>query len=102
MPGNSFKHLGLIVIVVLVQRNNLSTDGVQMKALDGVYANIRWDIGVSSYSFYWEMLNHKSDATENFQHLSDFAKGIAGGSGISRADYIYDNVNLPEVSNFEP
>jgi len=52
---------------------------------------------VSSYNFYWEVLNHKSDATENFQLLSDLAVGVAGGSGISRADYIYDNVNLPEV-----
>ena len=63
-----------------------------------MYANLRWDIGVPSYGFYWDMLNHKSQANENYQHLADFAKGIAGGSGISRADFIYDNVNLPEVS----
>ena len=81
-----------------LQRNKLSTDGVQIEALDGVYANLRWDIGVASYEFYWDMLNHKSQASENYQHLADFARGIAGGSGISRADYIYDNVNLPEVS----
>ena len=83
--------------VIVMQRNKLSTEGVQIKALDGVYANLRWDIGVASYGFYWDMLNHKSDATENYQHLSDFARGIGGGSGISRADYIYDNVALPEV-----
>ena len=69
-----------------------------IKAQDGVYANLRWDLGVSSYDFYWDMLNHKSEANENFQRLADFAKGIAGGSGIARADYIFDNVNLPEVS----
>lgn len=80
-----------------MQRNGLSTDGVDIKALDGVYSNIRWDVGVSSYNFYWEMLNHKSDSTENYQLLSDFAVGIAGGGGIPRGNYIYDNVNLPEV-----
>ena len=81
-----------------MQRNGLSTDGVQMKALDGVYANIRWDINVPSYSFYWKMLNHKKDETANFQALANFAIGIAGGAGIPRSNYIYDNVNLPEVS----
>ncbi len=69
-----------------------------VKALDGVYANLRWDIGVSSYPFYWETLNHKDAATATYQLLSNFAAGVAGGGGISRADYIYDNVNLPEVS----
>ncbi len=69
-----------------------------VKALDGVYANLRWDIGVSSYPFYWETLNHKDAATATYQLLSNFAVGVAGGGGISRADYIYDNVNLPEVS----
>ncbi len=69
-----------------------------VKALDGVYANLRWDIGVSSYPFYWETLNHKDAATATYQLLSNFAVGVAGGGGISRADYIYDNLNLPEVS----
>ena len=82
----------------VVQRNGLSTDGPMVKALDGVYANLRWDIGVSSYPFYWETLNHKDAATATYQLLSNFAVGVAGGGGISRADYIYDNVNLPEVS----
>jgi len=81
-----------------MQRNGLSTDGPMVKALDGVYANLRWDIGVSSYPFYWETLNHKDAATATYQLLSNFAVGVAGGGGISRADYIYDNVNLPEVS----
>ena len=49
----------------------MSTDEVQMEALDGVYANIRLDIGVPCYSFYWDMLKHKSDATENLQNLSN-------------------------------
>lgn len=83
---------------MVTQRNKLSTDGVLIKAQDGVYANLRWDLGVSSYNFYWDVLNHKSEANENFQHLADFAKGIAGGSGIPRAAYIFDNVHLPEVS----
>ncbi len=82
----------------MVQRNGLSTDGPMVKALDGVYANLRWDIGVSSYPFYWTVLNHKDAATATYQLLSNFAVGVAGGGGISRADYIYDNVNLPEVS----
>ena len=81
-----------------LQRNKLSTDGVLIKAQDGVYANLRWDLGVSSYDFYWDMQNHKSETNENFQRLADFARGIAGGSGIPRAAYIFDNVNLPEVS----
>ncbi|KAL0031002.1 hypothetical protein WJX79_008100 [Trebouxia sp. C0005] len=80
-----------------LMRNGLSTDGPMVKALDGVYANLRWDIGVSSYPFYWTTLNHKGSATATYQLLSDFAVGVAGGGGISRADYIYDNVNLPEV-----
>ena len=82
---------------VVLQRNNLSTDGVLIKAQDGVYANLRWDLGVDSYEFYWDMLNHKSDAKENYQRLSDFARGIAGGGGIPRDAYIFDNVNVPEV-----
>lgn len=83
---------------MVLQRNKLSTDGVLIKAQDGVYANLRWDLGVSSYDFYWDMLNHNSETNENFQRLADFAKGIAGGSGIPRAAYIFDNVNVPEVS----
>ena len=83
----------------MLQRNKLSTEGVLIKAQDGVYANLRWDLGVASYDFYWDMLNHANEATENFQRLSDFARGIAGGAGIPRAAYIFDNVNLPEVSS---
>lgn len=82
---------------MVLQRNNLSTDGVLIKAQDGVYANLRWDLGVDSYEFYWDMLNHKSDAKENYQRLADFARGIAGGGGIPRDAYIFDNVNVPEV-----
>ena len=81
-----------------VQRNKLSTDGVQYKALDGVFANLRWDLAVDKYTFYWDLLNHKSDANSQWQAISTFAKGIAGGNGISRTAYIFDNVNLPEVS----
>lgn len=81
----------------VLQRNKLSTDGVMIKAQDGVYANLRWDLSVASYNFYWSVLNHANEATENYQRLADFARGIAGGGGIPRAAYIFDNVNLPEV-----
>ncbi|KAL3145208.1 hypothetical protein ABBQ32_000957 [Trebouxia sp. C0010 RCD-2024] len=80
-----------------LMRNKLSTDGVMIKAQDGVYANLRWDLSVASYNFYWSVLNHANEATENYQRLADFARGIAGGGGIPRAAYIFDNVNLPEV-----
>lgn len=81
----------------MVQRNGLTTDGLMVKALDGV-SNLRWDIGVSSYPIYWTTLNQKDSATASYQLLSNLAVGVAGGSGISRANYIYDNVKLPEVS----
>ena len=86
------------MIAGVLQRNGLSTEGVAIKAVDGVLANIRWDLKVDSYQFYWEMLNHKSETNANFQRLAGFAVGVAGGAGIPRGNYLFDNVNLPEVS----
>lgn len=85
-----------------MQRNKLSTEGVQFKSLDGVFANLRWDLAVNQYDFYWDLINHQSDANNNWQALSTFARGIAGGNGISRSAYIYDHVNLPEVGPEQP
>ena len=85
---------------IILQRNKLSTDGVQYKALDGVFANLWWDLAVDQYTFYWDLLNHKSEESSQWQAISTFARGIAGGNGISRAAYIYDNVNLPEVQQW--
>ena len=102
-PGWHTLQLRLLSLLIIslcsanLQRNKLSTDGVQYKALDGVFANLRWDLAVNQYTFYWDLLNHKSEESSQWQAISTFARGIAGGNGISRAAYIYDNVNLPEV-----
>ena len=76
-----------------LQRNNLNSDGDLYKP-NGTGGNLRWDTGLSQLPYSFERKNHKSNG---FDNLQDFVVGIAGGGNELRSQWVFDNVNLPEV-----
>lgn len=71
--------------------------GILMKSISGEYSNLRWDVDSFRAKYYYRPITQ--DTNDAFKELADFAKGLSGGIGGSRAKYIFDNVNLPKVVN---
>jgi len=71
--------------------------GPLMKSISGEFSNLRWDLDPFLAQYYYRPITEKNQV--GFDQLSEFTKGIAGASGESRSEYIFDNVNLPKVIN---
>lgn len=71
--------------------------GPLMKSISGEFSNLRWDLDPFLAQYYYRPITEKNQV--GFDQLSEFTKGIAGASGESRSEFIFDNVNLPKVIN---
>eukprot|EP01026_Neomeris_dumetosa_P052580 TRINITY_DN465_c1_g1_i1.p1 TRINITY_DN465_c1_g1~~TRINITY_DN465_c1_g1_i1.p1 ORF type:complete len:660 (+),score=77.06 TRINITY_DN465_c1_g1_i1:186-2165(+) len=93
---------GLFAFIEQVDDNFLekwgySTAGYLYKSSHGEFSNLRWDQKFSDYQFIWRTGNHGNQ--KNFVHVYNFTQGLAGGGPGSRAEYVMDHVNLPQVVN---
>ena len=76
-----------------MQRNHLDSDGHLYKP-NGTGGNLRWDTGLSQLPYSFKRQNHKGD---DLSSLQDLVIGIASGSNELRSQWVFDNLDLPEV-----
>ncbi|KAK9806846.1 hypothetical protein WJX72_004789 [[Myrmecia] bisecta] len=78
-------------------RNNLNPKGWLVKPIQGENSNLRWDVPADQFSIDYKSQTNKKTADP--QVMLTFLRGLAGGNGQPRTQYIMDNVNLPVVVN---
>ena len=71
----------------------MDSDGHLYKP-NGTGGNLRWDTGLSQLPYSFKRQNHKGD---DLSSLQDLVIGIAGGSNELRSQWVFDNLDLPEV-----
>ncbi|KAK9829605.1 hypothetical protein WJX72_006837 [[Myrmecia] bisecta] len=78
-------------------RNNLNPKGWLFKPMQGENSNLRWDVPADQFAINYKSQTNKKTADP--QVMLAFLRGLAGGSGQPRTQYLMDNVNLPVVVN---
>jgi hypothetical protein len=80
-----------------LQRTNQSVDGILFQSKSGDHSNLRWDVTVDQLPYYYELVESQADNATTYGALADLTRGIAGGSGVPRSKWVFDNIDLPEV-----
>lgn len=70
--------------------------GPLFKAIHGELSNLRWDVRKDDLKFAYKKGNRKE--IDDWQLLHDFTQGLGGGGPIPRSKYIFDHLDLPQVS----
>lgn len=82
LNGNFYGLFGVIEPVddKMLERFNLPKSGALFKSLSGELSNLRWDLPLDQYPFYYEGPKKAND----WPLLMNFTKGLAGGGPGSR------------------
>eukprot|EP01025_Chloroclados_australasicus_P040119 TRINITY_DN4178_c0_g2_i1.p1 TRINITY_DN4178_c0_g2~~TRINITY_DN4178_c0_g2_i1.p1 ORF type:complete len:1028 (-),score=127.01 TRINITY_DN4178_c0_g2_i1:2597-5680(-) len=82
---------------VFLSRNGFDAGGSLFKSSHGEFTNLRWDIATEELQWSYRKSNRRD--VDNWYLLGNLTKGIAGGGPGTRSEYLFDNLNLPEIVN---
>jgi hypothetical protein len=60
------------------QRRNLPTTGPLFKSASGELSNLRWDLPLEQYQYYWARQNHKQGARRRWAPVAQLSQPAAG------------------------
>ena len=89
--------LYLYAIILSSQRNGLNDTGALIKPTSGSNGNLAFDVAVDQLQYSYEQQNHKK-TTSYWPQLFAFTQGIAGNGASPRSKFVFDAVELSEVT----
>lgn len=67
--------------------------------MHGELSNLRWDVNQNDLQFSYRKGNRKE--LNDWSFLHELTQGLGGGGPVSRSNFMFDYLNLPEVKCHE-
>lgn len=73
----------------------MDPSGPLFKSSHGELSNLRWDVNIKDIP--WAYRKGNRPGVDDSEVLHNLIVSLGGGGDISRSEFIYDHLNLPQV-----
>ncbi|GMH43574.1 hypothetical protein BSKO_11496 [Bryopsis sp. KO-2023] len=112
VPGSEAFHVrvnmngdyyGLFAIIEQVDdtfltKHGFSPSGPLFKSSHGELSNLRWDVKLGDLKWAYRKANRPG--VDDSPAMFNLIQSLGGGGALSRSDFIYEYLNLPEIINY--